>query len=178
MVYGIKAGTIKKSSDVPLLMGKALDGMTGYIVLAFVIAQFINMFNFTNLGMIIAVKSAGALQAAGFTGIPLMIFFILLCCLVNLFMTRGTAKWYIFAPILVPMMMMLGVVMVIAFIYQYPFVSTRTYQTFSVKVPYTVQYVPMMIAGAYIAVKTVEQVVERILVLTGRLPATGEEGAA
>ena len=74
--------------------------------------------------------------------------------------------------------LMLGVVMVVAFIYQYPFVSTRTYQTFSVKVPYTVQYVPMMIAGAYIAVKTVEQVVERILVLTGRLPATGEEGAA
>jgi TRAP-type C4-dicarboxylate transport system permease small subunit len=74
--------------------------------------------------------------------------------------------------------LMLGVVMVIAFIYQYPFVSTRTYQTFSVKVPYTVQYIPMMIAGAYIAVKTVEQVVERILILTGRLPATGEEGAA
>ena len=74
--------------------------------------------------------------------------------------------------------LMLGVVMVIAFIYQYPFVSTRTYQTFSVKIPYTVQYVPMMIAGAYIAVKTVEQVVERIMVLTGRLPATGEEGAA
>ncbi|MBQ6347321.1 MAG: TRAP transporter small permease subunit [Clostridia bacterium] len=74
--------------------------------------------------------------------------------------------------------LMLGVVMVVAFIYQYPFVSTRTYQTFSVKVPYTVQYVPMMIAGIYIAVKTVEQVIERILVLTGRLPATGEEGAA
>ena len=74
--------------------------------------------------------------------------------------------------------LMLGVVMVVAFIYQYPFVSTRTYQTFSVKVPYTVQYVPMMIAGIYIAVKTVEQVIERILVLTGRLPATGKEGAA
>lgn len=74
-----------------------------------VIAQFINMFNYTNLGMIIAVKSAGALQAAGFTGIPLMIFFILLCCVVNLFMTSGTAKWYIFAPILVPMMMMLDI---------------------------------------------------------------------
>lgn len=89
-------------------MAKSLEGTTGYIVLVFVIAQFINMFNYTNLGMIIAVKSAGALQAAGFTGIPLMLFFILLCCVVNLFMTSGTAKWYIFAPILVPMMMMLG----------------------------------------------------------------------
>lgn len=108
VVYGLKAGTVKKSSDVPEMMAKSLEGMTGYVVLAFVIAQFINMFNYTNLGMIIAVKSAGALEAAGFTGIPLMIFFILLCCIVNLFMTSGTAKWYIFAPILVPMMMMLG----------------------------------------------------------------------
>ena len=108
IVYGLKAGTIKRSSDVPTIMAKSLEGTTGYIVLVFVIAQFINMFNYTNLGMIIAVKSAGALQAAGFTGIPLMIFFILLCCVVNLFMTSGTAKWYIFAPILVPMMMMLG----------------------------------------------------------------------
>lgn len=47
-------------------MAKSLEGTTGYIVLVFVIAQFINMFNYTNLGMIIAVKSAGALQAAGF----------------------------------------------------------------------------------------------------------------
>ncbi len=108
IVYGVKAGTVKKSSDVPEMMAKSLEGMTSYIVLIFVIAQFINMFNYTNLGMIIAVKSAGALEAAGFTGIPLMLFFIALCCIVNLFMTSGTAKWYIFAPILVPMMMMLG----------------------------------------------------------------------
>lgn len=108
LTYGIVAGTVKKSSDVPEMMAKSLEGMTGYIVLVFVIAQFINMFSYTNLGMIIAVKSADALEAAGFTGIPLMLFFILLCCVVNLFMTSGSAKWYVFAPILVPMMMMLG----------------------------------------------------------------------
>ncbi len=108
VVYGVKAGTVKKSSDVPEMMAKGLEGMSGYIVLVFVIAQFISMFSYTNLGMIIAVKAADALKAAGFTGIPLMLFFILLCCVVNLFMTSGSAKWYIFAPILVPMMMMLG----------------------------------------------------------------------
>ncbi len=70
VVYGVVAGTLKNSSDVPLFMAQALEGMTGYIVLVFVIAQFINMFSYTNLGMIIAVKSADALQAAGFTGIP------------------------------------------------------------------------------------------------------------
>ena len=74
--------------------------------------------------------------------------------------------------------LMLGVVMVLAFIYQYPFVSTRTYQTFSVKIPYTIQYVPMLIAGIYISIKTVEQIVERVLVLTGRLPDTRKAGEA
>ena len=66
--------------------------------------------------------------------------------------------------------LMLGVVMVVAFIAQYPFVSTRFYATFTFQLPYTVQYVPMAIAGLYIAVKTVEQLVERVLMLTGKLP--------
>ena len=61
--------------------------------------------------------------------------------------------------------LMLGVVMVIAFFAQYPFVSTRTYATFSFKLPYTIQYVPMALAGAFIAIKAAEQIVERILEL-------------
>lgn len=69
--------------------------------------------------------------------------------------------------------LILGVVMVIAFVAQYPFISTRYYPTFSIQIPYTVQYFPMALAGAYIAVKTVEQVVERILVLTGKTEREG-----
>lgn len=108
VVYGKAAGTLKNASEIPVIMAKSLESLTGYIVLTFVIAQFISMFSYTNLSMIIAVKGADLLEAAGFTGIPLMIFFILMCCIVNLFMTSGTSKWYIFAPILVPMMMQLG----------------------------------------------------------------------
>lgn len=108
VVYGVVAGTLKKADDVPAYMAESLTSLTGYIVLVFVIAQFIDIFAYTNLGMIIAVNSAELLQAAGFTGLPMIIFFILLCCVVNLFMTSGSAKWYIFAPILVPMMMTLG----------------------------------------------------------------------
>lgn len=108
VAYGIAAGTLKSSSDVPKYMADSLNGLTGYIVLAFVIAQFINMFSYTNLGMVIAVKSSDLLESVGFTGLPMIIFFILLCCIVNLFMTSGSAKWYIFAPILVPMLMNLG----------------------------------------------------------------------
>ena len=66
--------------------------------------------------------------------------------------------------------LMLGVVMVVAFVAQYPYVSTRTYSTFSIPVPYTIQYIPMALAGAYMALKSVEQLVEEILKLAGKLP--------
>ncbi len=66
--------------------------------------------------------------------------------------------------------LMLGIVMVIAFRDQAVFLADRTYSTFTLKVPYTIQYIPMAIAGAYMTVKTVEQLVERILMLTGKLP--------
>ena len=57
----------------------------------------------------------------------------------------------------------LGVVMVIAFAAQYPYVSTRFYSTFSFPLSYTIQYVPMAIAGAYMAFDTIVQVLDRIL---------------
>lgn len=66
--------------------------------------------------------------------------------------------------------LMLGIVMVIAFVAQYPFISTRTYSTFQFPLPYTIQYIPMCLAGAYMAVKSVEQLIERVLMLTGKLP--------
>ena len=108
VVYGRTVGTIKKSGDVPKMMADSLQSLTGYVVLVFVIAQFINMFSYTNLGTIIAVNASNALQNVGFTGIPLVISVILITIFVNFFMTSGTAKWYIFAPIFVPMFMLLG----------------------------------------------------------------------
>ena len=108
VVYGKTVGTIKDSGDIPKMMANSLQSLTGYIVLVFVIAQFINMFSYTNLGTIIAVNASDALQKVGFTGIPLVIGVILLTILVNFVMTSGTAKWYIFAPIFVPMFMLLG----------------------------------------------------------------------
>lgn len=108
VVYGKTVGTIKNGGDVPKMMANSLESLTGYVVLVFVIAQFINMFSYTNLGTIIAVNASEALQNVGFTGLPLVIGVIVLTIIVNFFMTSGTAKWYIFAPIFVPMFMLLG----------------------------------------------------------------------
>ena len=108
IVYGKTVGKFKTASDVPKIMAESLNSLTSYVVLVFVIAQFIQIFSYTNLGTVIAVTAANFLKNAGFTGIPMVICIILITTFVNFFMTSGTAKWYIFAPIFVPMFMMLG----------------------------------------------------------------------
>ncbi len=108
IVYGKTVGVFKSASDIPKMMADSLNSLTSYIVLVFVIAQFIQIFSYTNLGTVIAVTAANFLKNAGFTGIPMILCIILITTLVNFFMTSGTAKWYIFAPIFVPMFMMLG----------------------------------------------------------------------
>jgi len=82
--------------------------MAPFIVLAFIIGQFIAYFNWSNLGYILAVNGADALKAAGFTGIPLFVSFILFTTFVNLFIGSGSAKWALLAPIFVPMFYLLG----------------------------------------------------------------------
>lgn len=108
IAYGITVGEIKKSADVPNIMAKGIMGMSSFIVLVFVIAQFIAWFNWTNLGLLLSIKMANAVDAAGFIGIPLFIAYILVCTVVNIFIGSGSAKWSLLAPIFVPMFHLLG----------------------------------------------------------------------
>ena len=108
ITYGKSIGVIKTSSDVPKLMTKAITGMSAFIVLAFIIGQFIGWFNWTNLGLLISVNLADIISNAGFVGIPLFVSFILVCTTVNIFIGSGSAKWSLLAPIFVPMFNLLG----------------------------------------------------------------------
>ena len=107
IAYGISAGTIKSESDIPKLMGESISEMAGYIVLVFVIAQFVSYFNWTNLGMIIAVKLSALLKAMNVTGFPMVIGVILVSMIINLFIGSGSAKWALLSPVFVPMFYML-----------------------------------------------------------------------
>ena len=108
IAYGVGAGTFKNDSDVMNGMGKAMQTLGIYIVLVFFAAQFVAYFNWTNLGLILAVKGAAGLQASGLGPIPLMIAFIFISALINLIMGSASAKWAIMAPVFIPMFMLLG----------------------------------------------------------------------
>jgi aminobenzoyl-glutamate transport protein len=108
LVYGIVAKTIKNDKDVATMTSKSMATMGLYIVIAFVAAQFVAYFNWSNLGSILAVKGSDGLKAIGFTGAPLLVAFILVASLVNLIMGSASAKWALLAPIFVPMLMLMG----------------------------------------------------------------------
>lgn len=108
IAYGITAGTVKSDKDIASHMGKAMSTMGGYLVLAFVMAQFVSYFSWTNLGTILAVRGADVLRASGLTGVGMLIGFIIVSGFINLFIGSASAKWAIMAPIFVPMLMDLG----------------------------------------------------------------------
>ena len=82
--------------------------IASFMVLIFFAAQFTACFNYSNLGTIISVSGADFLKSVGFTGLPLIIGFIVLTAFINIFIAVDSAKWAIMAPIFVPMFMRLG----------------------------------------------------------------------
>jgi aminobenzoyl-glutamate transport protein len=108
LFYGIYAGVIRRGADVPLLMGQALKDLSGFIVLAFILGQFIALFAWTNIGAWLAVSGANLLQAIGLTGYPAILGFVVLASLLNLFIVSGSSLWTLMASVFVPMFLLLG----------------------------------------------------------------------
>lgn len=108
IAYGVGAGTFKSDSDVMKGMAKSMETLGSYIVLVFFAAQFVAYFNWTNLGLIFAIKGAEVLKASGMNDVALMTSFILVSATINLIMGSASAKWAIMAPVFIPMFMLLG----------------------------------------------------------------------
>ncbi|AWL10547.1 p-aminobenzoyl-glutamate transport protein [Saliniradius amylolyticus] len=106
--YGKTVGTMKTDRDIIDAMAKSMSSLGLYIVLVFFAAQFVAFFKWTNLGTVLAVKGAAALQAFGLNGPEVFVLFILMCALVNFSLGSSSAQWAVTAPIFVPMLMLVG----------------------------------------------------------------------
>jgi aminobenzoyl-glutamate transport protein len=109
LAYGIVAGTIRSDSDAMKGMARSMETLGGYLVLVFFAAQFVKFFEWTQLGLIFAVKGAETLVSIGLSGVPLLLCFVFLSAAVNMFMGSASAKWALMAPIFVPMLMLVGI---------------------------------------------------------------------
>lgn len=107
--YGDAAGSIKSHRDIVAMMTKSMQDLGYYLVLSFAAAHFVAMFNWSNLGLIFAVKGAGAIEASNLPMPILLGLLVLFTGVINLFVGSASAKWALLAPVMVPMMMLLGV---------------------------------------------------------------------
>ena len=106
--YGKVTGAIKVPNDILRQMEHGMKELSGYIVLMLVVAQFINLFSWSNLDTILAIGGAEVLKSTGLTGPVMFTLFMLLIALLNIFLGSGSAKWAIFAPIFIPMLAQLN----------------------------------------------------------------------
>lgn len=109
VVYGLVLGNIRNSKDTAKVMIEAIANMAPIIVLAFFAAQFIEYLKFSNLDKMIAFEGGMMLSQSSLGPSELVIAFILVTMVFNLFIGSMSAKYTMFAPIFVPMLMFAGV---------------------------------------------------------------------
>jgi aminobenzoyl-glutamate transport protein len=107
--YGIGAGTLRTLTEVIGAIEKSIKGLGGTIFLFFILSQFVAYFTYTNIGTVMALSLAGVLQSANIGALPLLLGFIVVVAIIDLLLTGSIAKWAIFAPVFVPLLMKLGV---------------------------------------------------------------------
>ncbi len=107
--YGKAAGTINDHRDLVAMMAESMKDMGYYLVLAFAAAHFVAMFNWSNLGLITAVHGAHVIEQSGLPLPIAMGLIVLFSAFLNLFVGSASAKWALLAPVLVPMLLLLGI---------------------------------------------------------------------
>ncbi|MBP6115066.1 MAG: AbgT family transporter [Neisseriaceae bacterium] len=108
LTYALAVKVITRWDDVPALMGRAMSHIGGYVVLVFVIAQFIAWFNWSNLSVFFAVNGADWLSGMALPNVVMLGGLMVLAGLLNLIVFSGSAQWSIMAPVFVPLFMLLG----------------------------------------------------------------------
>ncbi|MFW5419881.1 AbgT family transporter [Nocardiopsis sp. CNT-189] len=108
-VFGRAAGTLTKAREIPEAMAQGVRDLAPVLVLFFAASQFLAYFAWTGLGEVIAIRGASVLGDAGVPVPVLILGMLVICCLLNLMITSGSAMLTLVAPIFVPMFMLLSI---------------------------------------------------------------------
>ena len=107
--YGIGAGTMRTLTEVITAIEKSITSLGGTIFLFFVSASSSPISPIPTSARSWRSASPSALQAANIGALPLLLGFIVVVAIIDLLLTGAIAKWAIFAPVFVPLLMKLGV---------------------------------------------------------------------
>ncbi|MFF5625502.1 AbgT family transporter [Microbacterium sp. NPDC012755] len=109
VAYGAGARTLRGGSAAVGAIAKTFASLGGLLVMFLMIAQFIALFNWTNLPTVAAVSAAELLQQASVPAIVLLLAFILVIVILDFILPGLVPKWVIFAPVFIPIFASLDV---------------------------------------------------------------------
>ena len=106
LFFGIKMKKFNSAGDVVQAMSKQMSGMGSILVLTFFCYNFLALLTYSNLGTYITYLGATGLQSLGLSNSPilLLIGFIIVTAIINLFVGGLTSKWMLLGPIFIPML--------------------------------------------------------------------------
>ncbi len=107
--FGAAAGTVTSHRTLVRMMGEGMRDIAPYLVLAFFAAHFVAMFAWSNLGPVLAVNGADALRGLDLPRPLLLVSLLGMSSGLDLVIGSASAKWSAMAPVVVPMLMLLGV---------------------------------------------------------------------
>jgi aminobenzoyl-glutamate transport protein len=109
LAFGVVTRKLRNDREAAEMMGQSMAAMGSYIVMAFFAAQFIAYFRHSGLGEILAIAGGGLLARAELPPALLMVAFIGVVGVGNLFIGSMSAKYALVAPVFVPMFMQVDV---------------------------------------------------------------------
>lgn len=109
VIYAKLTKQVTSFKELTNILSEAVKGVAPFIVLAIVISQFLTFFASSNLGTILAIKGGEFLKSLSVPTAIICMLFLVLVSFINLFIVSGSAKYLIFGPVFVPMLMQLGI---------------------------------------------------------------------
>lgn len=108
-VYGYQQGKLNSWPRWVGALEQGIKDIAPYLVLMFVVAQFIAWFKWSALGTIMAVHLAALLQGLAISTPLALVGLMLFTAVLNLFVGSASAKWALLAPIVVPAFYLIGI---------------------------------------------------------------------
>ncbi|MFC9126919.1 AbgT family transporter [Streptomyces sp. NPDC057099] len=108
-VYGRGVGTFRTANDIVDALVEGARSYAPILVLFFAISQFLAYFKWTNIGNVIAIEGAETLKGMHLSGWTVLVGIAVLITFMNLVITSGSALWALAAPVLIPMLMLIGI---------------------------------------------------------------------
>lgn len=108
LIYGISTKQISSAADAANLLYDGVKPFAPFIVNAMIIAQFLKMFDQSNLGKVLAINGGQWLKSLPLPTTIIALAFVLLIAIINLLIASVTTKFLIFGPIFIPMLMQIG----------------------------------------------------------------------